>query len=270
MNYLSLCSGIEAATVAWRPIGWKAVGFAEIEPFPCAVLEYHYPNTKNHGDFTKIGAGSLPAIDLVAAGTPCQDFSVAGLRKGMDGERGSLTGKFAEFVGQLRPRWLVWENVPGILSIDAGRAFGAFIGTLAQFGYGFAYRVLDAQYFGIPQRRRRVFLVGHFGDWRAAAAVLFERHSLSGHPAPGRETGANVAGTIKASLGDRGWSNNAEAAAGGLMMATQAITCRLGAGGPDDNKAQGGFYVPSIAPAGDEHHNLVAHTLVPCNGYNFG
>ena len=187
MRYLSVCSGIEAASVAWEPLKWEAAGFAEIEPFPCAVLQHHYPKVKNFGDFTKIGKDDVGAIDLLVGGTPCQDFSLAGLRAGLAGDRGALTIEFLHLAERLRPRWLVWENVPGVLSADGGRAFGAFLGLLGKLGYGFAYRVFDAQYFGLAQRRRRVFVVGHFGDWRRAAAVLFESHSLSGSPAPRRK-----------------------------------------------------------------------------------
>ena len=132
------------------------------------------------------------AIDLLVGGTPCQSFSVAGLRKGLADPRGNLMLTYLAIADRYRPRWLVWENVPGVLSADGGRAFGTLLGGLAQLGYGFAYRVLDAQYFGVPQRRRRVFVVGYLGDWRRAAAVLFERHSLSGHPAPRREAGEDA------------------------------------------------------------------------------
>jgi len=167
--------------------GWTPEFLAEIAPFPSAVLKHHYPEVPNHGDFTTIQPGDYAAIDLLVGGTPCQDFSVAGLRAGINGERGALTVEFARLAGRLRPRWVVWENVPGVLSADGGRAFGIFLGLLGQFGYQCAWRILDAQHFGVPQRRRRVFLVGHLGDWRCAAAVLFERHSLSGNPPPRRE-----------------------------------------------------------------------------------
>jgi DNA (cytosine-5)-methyltransferase 1 len=148
----------------------------------------------NAGDFTKIGAEEVEAIDLLAGGTPCQSFSVAGKRAGLDDPRGNLTIEFARLAGRLRPLWLVWENVPGVLSIDDGRTFGAFLGMLVELGYGIAYRVLNAQYFGVPQRRRRVFVVGHLGNWRAAAAVQLERHSLSGYPPPRREARQGAAG----------------------------------------------------------------------------
>ena len=195
MRFLSVCSGIEAASVAWNPLGWKAVGFSEIEPFPCAVLAHHYPGTPNYGDMTKFEEWPNANVDLLCGGTPCQSFSVAGLRKGLADPRGNLMLTFGAIAAKYRPRWLVWENVPGVLSSNGGRDFGAFLGMLGQLGYGFAYRVLDAQYFGVPQRRRRVFVVGCLGDWRRAASVLFERHSMSGHPAPSRESG-KVAPTI--------------------------------------------------------------------------
>lgn len=204
MRFLSVCSGIEAASVAWNPLGWHAAAFSEIEPFPCAVLAHHYPTTPNHGDMTKFAEWPDHAIDLLCGGTPCQSFSVAGLRKGLDDPRGNLMLTFGAIAAKYRPRWLVWENVPGVLSSNGGRDFGAFLGMLGQLGYGFAYRVLDAQYFGVAQRRRRVFVVGCLGDWRSAAAVLFERHSLSGHPAPSREA-REVSPTIPArSLGGGG------------------------------------------------------------------
>jgi DNA (cytosine-5)-methyltransferase 1 len=140
-------------------------------------------------------------VDLLVGGTPCQSFSVAGLRKGLDDPRGNLMLTYLAIAKQYRPNWLVWENVPGVLSSNGGRDFGSFLGGLAECGYGFAYRVLDAQYFGVAQRRRRVFVVGYLGDWRRAAAVLFERHSLQGHPAPSREKRQGVAGYVESSFG---------------------------------------------------------------------
>ena len=187
MRYLSVCSGIEAATVAWHPLGWTAAAYSEIEKFPSQVLAHHYPDVPNVGDMTKFKEWNLGSIDLLVGGTPCQSFSVAGLRKGLDDPRGNLMLTFLAIADQYRPRWLVWENVSGVLSSNGGKDFGTFLGALGELGYGFAYRILDAQYFGVAQRRRRVFVVGYLGDWRAAAAVLFERHSLSGDSAPSRE-----------------------------------------------------------------------------------
>lgn len=190
MKYLSVCSGIEAATCAWHPLGWRPFAFAEIEKFPSAVLANHYPNVPNLGDITRFKEWPDATIDVLAGGTPRQSFSVAGLRKGMDDPRGNLMLTFGAIAAKYRPDWLVWENVPGVLSSNGGRDFGAFLWMLGELGYGFAYRVLDAQYFGVAQRRRRVFVVGNLRDWRRAAAVLFERYSLSGHPPPRRRFGA--------------------------------------------------------------------------------
>ena len=184
MKVLSVCSGIEAASVAWRPLGWESVAFSEVDAFPSAVLRHYYPDVPNWGDMTRFKEWPDADIDLLVGGTPCQSFSVAGLRAGLDDPRGSLMLVYLAIARRYRPRWLVWENVPGVLSADDGRAFGSLLGGLAELGYGFAYRVLDAQYFGLAQRRKRVFVVGHLGDWHRAAAVLFERASLSGHPAP--------------------------------------------------------------------------------------
>jgi DNA (cytosine-5)-methyltransferase 1 len=223
MKYLSLCSGIEAATVAWHPLGWEAVAYSEIERFPSEVLAHHYPNTPNLGDMTKFKEWTnVSNVDLLVGGTPCQSFSVAGLRKGLDDPRGNLMLTYLAIAKQYRPNWLVWENVPGVLSSNGGRDFGSFLGGLAECGYGFAYRVLDAQFFGVAQRRRRVFVVGYLGDWRAAAAVLFERHSLQGHPAPSREKRQGVA-----------------ASAGAGASSSSAITARMVAFGEysDDGTA---------------------------------
>ncbi len=205
MNFISVCSGIEAASVAWNPLGWKAVGFSEIEPFPCAVLAHHYPDVKNYGDMTRWKEWGIErgSVGLICGGTPCQSFSVAGLRKGLDDPRGNLMLVFLSILDAVRPRWVVWENVPGVLSSNEGRDFGSFLGGLGQLGYGWAFRVLDAQYirvdgFGraVPQRRRRVFVVGCLGDQAGAAAVLFEQNCLCGNPAPSREAGKGFAGAV--------------------------------------------------------------------------
>ena len=199
MRYGSVCSGIEAATVAWDSLGWTPQWFSEIEPFPSAVLAHHYPNVPNFGDMTKFKEWKLDdttAIDVLVGGTPCQSFSVAGLRKGLEDPRGNLMLTYLAIANKYRPKWLVWENVPGVLSSNGGQDFASFLRGLGELGYGFAYRVLDAQYFGVAQRRRRVFVVGCLGDWRSAAAVLFERHSLSGHPAPSREKGKKIAPAV--------------------------------------------------------------------------
>jgi DNA (cytosine-5)-methyltransferase 1 len=200
MKYLSVCSGIEAATVAWHQLGWKPVGFAEIEPFPAAVLAHNYPAVKNLGDMTNYKEWDIGTVDLLVGGTPCQSFSVAGLRKGLADPRGNLALVYCGILDHFRPQWCVWENVPGVLSSNGGRDFGSFLRALAELGYGFAYRVLDAQYFGVAQRRRRVFVVGHLGDWRAAAEVLFEPESLRRDPAPSREAGQKPAASLVPSV----------------------------------------------------------------------
>ncbi len=211
MRYLSVCSGIEAATVAWHPLGWRPWAFAEIEAFPSAVLAHHYPTVPNLGDMTGFKDWPDATLDLLCGGTPCQSFSNAGLRAGLDDPRGQLMLTFGAIAARYRPRWLVWENVPGVLSSNGGRDFGAFLGLLGFLGYGFAYRVLDAQFVrvdgygrAVPQRRQRVFVVGCLGDWRRAAAVLLERESLRGDSAPRRRSGASVtAGPVAGTLGCR-------------------------------------------------------------------
>ena len=195
-KYLSVCSGIESATVAWEPLGWEAIAFSEIDPFCSAVLEHHYPNIINLGDFTEITKHDIQETtpDLLVGGTPCQSFSISGLRKGLREDRGNLSLEFIRLAQRLCPTWILWENVTGVLSSEGGRDFGTFLGGLAEFGYGFAYRVLDTQYVrterfprAIPQRRRRVFVVGHLGDWRNPAKVLFDGEALSRNNKPSRK-----------------------------------------------------------------------------------
>lgn len=222
MKYLSVCSGIEAATCAWHQLGWTPFAFSEIEPFPSDVLAHHYPTVPNLGDMTKFKEWPDAAIDLLVGGTPCQSFSVAGLRKGLDDPRGNLMLTYCAIAAKYRPKWLVWENVPGVLSSNGGRDFGTFLGMLGQLGYGFAYAVRDAQYFGVAQRRRRVFVVGCLGDWRRAAAVLFERHSLSGHPAPSREARETIAGTITKGAFSGGAGGRPVGAAGNHFLSVGA------------------------------------------------
>lgn len=206
MTYASVCSGIEAPSVAWHGLGWEPQWFAEIEPFPSAVLAHHYPEVPNHGDFTKIRAAT--PVDLLIAGTPCQSFSVAGRRLGLDDPRGNLTLEFLALVARILPRWVVWENVPGVLSDDDGRTMGTVLRAFSELGYGWAYRVLDAQWWGVPQRRRRVFLVGCLGEsWQRAAAVLFEPSRLCWDSQASREERADVAAAVAASAGHHGRSS---------------------------------------------------------------
>ena len=264
MRYLSVCSGIEAATAAWHPLGWSPVAFAEVDAFPSAVLAHHYPTVPNLGDMSKFKEWPDAALDLLVGGTPCQSFSVAGLRKGLADPRGNLALTFLAIADRYRPRWLVWENVPGVLSADSHddpdprppsidldgdngpadgttvvvedeydadetHAFACFLAGLSELGYGFAYRALDAQHFGLAQRRKRVFVVGCLGSWQRATAVLFERASLSGHPAPSREA-RQVAPTVPTRRSSGGGLGTDFDCDGGLILNERTNErCRLSA-----------------------------------------
>jgi len=228
VTYGSVCSGIEAATVAWHPLGMRAAWYAEIEAFPSAVLAHRYPETANLGDMTRLAAlvlaGKIEAPDVLVGGTPCQAFSVAGMREGLADPRGALTIKYVELADAIdhvrvqrgQPESVaVWENVPGVLS-DKGNAFGCFLGALvgeseelqppgkrwADAGcvYGprraVAWRILDAQYFGLAQRRRRVFVVASARSDFDPASVLFEREGLRRDHPPRRGEAPDVAGTL--------------------------------------------------------------------------
>lgn len=265
ITFGSVCSGIEAASVAWAPLGWRAVWLAEVDPFACAVLAHHYPDVPNLGDMTTIAArvlaGSVSAPDVLCGGTPCQAFSVAGLRRSLADERGNLSLKFVELANAIdhvrarsgKPASVVfWENVPGVLS-TADNAFGCFLAGLAGEDeplqppggrwtnagavYGprraVAWRVLDAQYFGLAQRRRRVFVVSSARAGFDPAEVLFEWGDLRRDTAPRREAGQGAAGTIG---GDPD---------GGRISGAVTSKWAKGSGGP----------------AGDETYNLVVHTL---------
>lgn len=218
MRFLSLFSGIEAASVAWLPLGWECVGVAEIEPFPCKVLAHHYPDVPNLGDITKITQEQIEAlghIDLVVGGFPCQDLSVAGKRKGFTNDDGSTTrsGLFYtahQIAKWTKARWLLLENVPGIYSSNNGQDFASMVGNILNTEFAvpkngwqnsgvaasatglLEWRTLDAQHFGVPQRRRRMFALADFGNWTDRPPVLFERHSLQGHPAPSRKARQEV------------------------------------------------------------------------------
>lgn len=228
MRFGSVCSGIEAASVAWHPLGWRAAWLAEIEPFPSAVLAHHYPEVLNHGNMTAlpqlIRSGKVEAPDLFCGGTPCQAFSVAGLRRSLDDERGNLSLKFVEIADAIddvrRARGhaeciVFWENVPGVLSTK-DNAFGCFLAGLAGEDLPLeppgdkwsdsgvvlgpqrtvAWRILDAQYFGLAQRRKRVFVVASAREAFNPASVLFEFNGVRRDSAPSREAGQRVAPTI--------------------------------------------------------------------------
>lgn len=320
LNFLSVCSGIEAASVAWHPLGWRASAVSEIDPFPCHVLAHRQgagrplfmpdPDAPglsivdrrrraaaikamatvpeggripNLGDMTQFKEWpDLGTTDLLVGGTPCQSFSVAGLRKGLDDPRGNLALTYLALADRYRPEWVVWENVPGVLSSNGGRDFGAFLGGLVKLGYGFAYRVLDAQYirtlgfpWAVPQRRRRVFVVGYLGDWRPAAAVLFDGQSLRGDPPPRRQAGQGVAGTLDAGLGVRGQPEGER----GHLIPSVSPTLRAGGNRTGGDRPPGTdvdtceTLIPSVAnpltarmhkgvnTTMDEGQTMVAHSL---------
>lgn len=230
MKYISLFSGIEAASVAWAPLGWEPIAFAEIEPFPCAVLRHHYPGVPNLGDVTapdfcdrakELLNGS--ALDVLIFGSPCQGFSVAGKRLGLDDPRSNLALHALRICRQLAPAWIVFENVPGLFSCWSGAPqspgrvdvesadggtlvrefiessdFAEFLRNVQECGYSGAWKIDDAQFAGLAQRRERVFFVGNSGDWRRAAAVLLEPESLCGYPPARKEAGQRVTGSLSA------------------------------------------------------------------------
>ena len=287
MRFGSLCSGIEAASVAWLPLGWECAWLAEIEPFPCAVLAHHYPETVNLGDLNSKSfyfsprnrawyddfdfeekAKCLNPVDLICGGTPCQAFSVAGLRQSLDDERGNLTLRFVEIVNATDPRFVLWENVPGVLS-TRDNAFGCLLaglvgedapivptgGRWTDAGVvdgprrSLAWRILDAQYFGLAQRRRRVFvLAGRAGGRPHPAEVLFEPDRLPRHHPPGRGKGEDVAGTLKACARSGGWSNSVDHAAAGYMQVAHTLRGR-GFDASEDGTGRGTPLVPVAFPA---------------------
>lgn len=267
MRFLSVCSGIEAASVAWVPLGWKAVAFAEIETFPSAVLAYHYPNVPNLGDMRGIsGVEFCGKIDILVGGTPCQSFSIAGRRRGLDDERGSLALEFVRIADESEPAFVVWENVPGVLS-DRGNAFGCFLGALAgersqleppggrwtHAGYvlgprrAIAWRVLDAQYFDLPQRRCRVYVVACPRNGADPREVLFEFGGVRRDTPPCREAQKNTARTIEAGFG-RGCQTGQTTfdimhASYVPEIVSQAISAKWSKG--------------TSGPPGNEYHNFV-------------
>lgn len=251
LQFASICSGIEAFSVAWKPLGIAPAWFSEIETFACDVLAHHYPDVPNHGDMTRIADRlldeTIPAPPILVGGTPCQAFSIAGFRKGLADPRGGLSLKYVELanaIDQVRTRRnepesiVVWENVPGVLS-DKDNAFGCFLAALAgeedelhsprktwsHAGIVFgpqrtiAWRVLDAQYFGVAQRRRRVFLVASARTGFDPAAVLFESEGLRRDTPPDRTPTPNASCDVGASPSDGGQVGAIQAYANSFGMA---------------------------------------------------
>lgn len=225
MRYISLFSGIEAASVAWEPLGWEPVCFAELDPFPCAVLEHRYPDVHNVGDVTKVNWKKFKnKCDVVVGGSPCQSFSVAGKREGLSGESG-LMFEYVRAVREVRPRWFLWENVPGALSSEGGEAFRQLLSEMDKLGYGLAWRVLDAQFFGVAQRRRRVFLVGRLGAC-PPVEVLFEPEGMRGDHPSSREKRQELAAEAGRGASSAGFKFHQGAGAGSIgWESEQSPTC---------------------------------------------
>lgn len=225
LTYGTVCDGISATSAAWAPLGMRCAWRSEIAPFPSAVAAARHPGAPNLGDFTRIGIDEAPPepVDILVGGTPCQSFSVAGGRAGLDDPRGHLAVEFLLLARRLGARWVVWENVADTLSVDGGDAFATLLRLMVECGYGVAWRILDAQFFGVPQRRRRVFVVGHLGDWRPPVAVLLERPSLRRDPRSSSPAGTGVAVPVGAgaSGGDRGGERAAH------TITTRARTARV-------------------------------------------
>lgn len=196
--------------MAWKPLGFKPLGFADINPFASAVLAHHYPETKNYGDITQHASWNIQpgTVDLLIGGSPCQAFSIGGYREGLADPRGNLTLTLVSLIDRLRPRYFIWENVEGVLNSNGGRDFAAFIWALAQCGYSFGWRVLDAKGTGspkpLPQRRRRVFLVAHLTDREAAAQILFKPEGLPGHLGQSCEEGKDPSPPTASSVASSG------------------------------------------------------------------
>jgi len=299
MIYASVCSGIEAASVAWEPLGWQAAWFSEIEPFPSAVLAHHYPTVPNLGDMTKIKGDEHGAIDLLVGGTPCQDLSVAGKRMGFGGKRSVLALDFVRLAYESGAKWFVWENVPGVFSSNGGEDFAQLLSLFAgwqvdtpadgwgSFGIieqspgciGVAWRVLDVQYCrvdgfprAIPQRRNRVFLVGYLGDWRRAAQVLFEPEGLLGNSPPRREARegtAEGAGERAANTG-RPWDESGvnpslcRGGLGGIAASNQELFAQNANGLVFDARGNGdGVTCPTVT--GDHAGRPTDYTPVVCS-----
>ena len=241
----SLFSGIGGLDLGLERTGMEVRWQVEIDKAAQSVLRRHWPDTALYDDVTALG-GDIERVDLICGGFPCQDLSVAGRRAGLAGERSGLFYEFMRVVGELSPTWVLIENVPGLLSSNGGRDMGTVLGTVGELGYGWGYRVLDAQYFGVAQRRRRVFIVGCLGDAARAAQVLLEPESCSGDSPPRREAGTRVTGGVAACLNSGGNNGGFRTEPGEHLVAACASS----------KWAKG-----TGRPAGDECQNLVTHPL---------
>lgn len=289
LSYLSVCSGIEAASVAWEPFGFQPVAFSEIEPFPSAVLARHYPDVPNMGDMTQYATWNIPAIDILAGGTPCQSFSVAGKRGGLSDERGNLCLTFCQMADHFDPAWVLWENVPGVLS-SVDNAFGCLLGKLCGFGSPVqpaagrkhqpcgvvagprrtvAWRIMDAQWHGVPQRRRRVFVLASrgAGNWAAADALLPLGDRLPRHLEARRKARQKASSGSRTRPEGSHWD-------GGPHPTLGAIATGIGMSDQELFAQRGANLVPGISPtvtskwakgtggpSGDECQNLVIQSL---------
>lgn len=264
----SLFSGIGGFDLALQRGGWEIAYQSEIEPYCTRLLTQRFPGVPNLGDITAIDPGALPEVDLICGGFPCQGMSVAGLRAGLEDARSALFFEFARIVAAKRPRWLLIENVPGLLSSQQGRDFRTVLDTLVQLGYGLAWRVLDSRYFGVPQRRRRVFLAGCLGDTASAAEVLFESQGGSGNPAPGRQAWQELANTVTG--GSAGTRSHGKPS-GSDRMTLVVVAATLNSGGNDGGfRTEPGEHLVlarclnaphSLRYDGDSENFVVAHSL---------
>lgn len=290
MTFGSLFSGIGGFDLGFERAGMKCAWQCEIDKHCQKLLRDKWPHAQLYDDVTKIGVDNLGRVDLICGGFPCQDVSVAGKRAGLAGERSGLWHEFRRILDELRPGWTVIENVPGLLSSNGGRDFAAVIRGLVELGYGVSWRILDAQYFGLAQRRKRVFIVGHFGDG-CAAEILFERQSLSWDSRPSRTAGQRVAKSIM-----RGSSNPGVNPPGRRQEDDENIVIsgtlgahKTGGRGGSDMDTNGAYIIsPSVTskwakgsgdPSGDECQNLTVVPIqeigkrqsgTPMNGVGYG
>jgi DNA (cytosine-5)-methyltransferase 1 len=270
MRYISLFSGIEAASVAWNSLGWEPVAFSEIDRFPSAVLKHHYPAVPNLGDITKVDWSEYAGTaDLLVGGSPCQAFSVAGLRKGLDDERGQLMLEYVRAVAKIRPCWVVWENVPGAFTADGGEAFATLVWALEQLGYCVSWRVLDAQFYSVAQRRQRVFVIASLGT-TGSVSVLFERESLQWDSASSRE---------KRKALTQGAAGSAEGAGGSLtpgeiqaerVYSTAGVAPTLGSSHESGGNHGPNILEPVYAVGSAAAHAEIERDLAPTSTAHFG